>query len=140
LRIHGTDVVYRFQDVVTKGDADDNRDIIVHMDPVNHFWEPFFRVTSLSLAVPMTRHQSKVDRDFSSINVENTYNVHAVCTYVLATGHIVETNLPRFDYSHEASGLNASFVMRATLKAVLYIAQFRKCAGPRHPGVSQNGN
>lgn len=37
LRIHGTGVVYRFQDVVTKGDADDNRDVIVHMDPVNHF-------------------------------------------------------------------------------------------------------
>jgi len=45
------------------------------MDPVIHFWGPFFRATSLSLAVPMTRHQRKVDRDFSSINVENTYNV-----------------------------------------------------------------
>lgn len=108
MRIHGTSVVYRFQDVVTKGDADDNRDVIVHMDSVIHFWGPFFRATSLSLAVPMTRHQRKVDRDFSSINVENTYYVHAICTYVLATGRIVETNLPRFDYSHEASGRGAS--------------------------------
>lgn len=57
-----------------------------------------------------------------------TYNVHAVCTYVLATGRIVETNLPGFDYSHEARDLYASFVTRATLKAALYIAQFRKCA------------
>lgn len=37
-----------------------------------------------------------------------------------------ETNLLRFDYSHEAGDLGASFVTRATPKAALYIAQFRK--------------
>jgi len=39
---------------------------------VNHIFEPFFRKARLSLAVPMTRAQYKVDRDFSLINVENT--------------------------------------------------------------------
>lgn len=51
LRIHDTGVVYRFQDVVTKGDADDNRDVIVHMDPVNHFWDLSFGRTG-DLFVP----------------------------------------------------------------------------------------
>lgn len=104
MRIHSTDVVYRFRDVATKVDADDNRDIVVHVDLVNHFFgEPFFRTTSLSLAVPMTRTRHKADRDFSSTNVENAYNVHA---YVLAAGRIIETNQPGFDYSH--NGLTVS--------------------------------
>lgn len=97
----------RFQDVATKADADDN--IIVHMDLVNHFWEPFFRTTSLSLLVPMTRSRRKVDRDFSSINVENSYNTYIYTCVRLGTGRIIETNLPGFDYSHNKwfDGLSA---------------------------------
>lgn len=128
MRIHGTGVVYRFQDVVTKGDADDNRDVIVHMDSVNHFGGPFLsgvQATSLSLAVPMTRHQRKVDRDFSSINIENTYNVRAVCTHVLATA---ETSLllSRFDYSQR--------VIRNTKSGCFMSHNFVNA-----PGVPQNG-
>lgn len=51
------------------------------MDPVNHFrGEPSFRTDDLFVPCgnAMTRSRRKVDRDFSSINVENIYNVRAV--------------------------------------------------------------
>lgn len=35
----------------------------------------------------MTRSRRKIDRDFSSINVENTYNVHALYAHKLLAYH-----------------------------------------------------
>lgn len=93
------------------------------------------RATSLSLAVPMTRHRHKVDRDFSSINVENTYNVQR-CVHIRACNGAYRRNKPaqiRLQSRGRRGGLGASFVTRAILKAVLYIAQFRKCACPAAP-------
>lgn len=77
---HG--VVHRFRDVVTRAEADDNRDV-AHVDlSVNHFRGPLLSFTRADLFVPRSTDDAFPLRVLTAIslrlNVENTYNAPAV--------------------------------------------------------------